>query len=51
MEEAGEPSFDCSEMYVFGKFETFKKRLEEVKSFSLNQQIVTACFFVRLLTF
>lgn len=30
MEDAGEPSFDCSEMYVFGKFETFKKRLEEV---------------------
>lgn len=31
MQEAGEPNFDCSEMYVFGKFETFKRRLEEVK--------------------
>ncbi|KAF2888607.1 hypothetical protein ILUMI_17566 [Ignelater luminosus] len=30
MEEAGEPPFDCSEMYVFGKFETFKQRLEKV---------------------
>lgn len=30
MEEAGEKVFDCSEMYVFGKFETFKKRLEEI---------------------
>lgn len=30
MEDAEEPPFDCSEMYVFGKFETFKKRVEEV---------------------
>lgn len=30
MEEAGEPPFNCSEMYVFGKFETFKKRIEEI---------------------
>lgn len=30
MEEAGERVFDCSEMYVFGKFETFKKRLERI---------------------
>lgn len=26
-----ETSFDCSEMYVFGKFETFKERLEKVQ--------------------
>lgn len=32
MEEAGEPAFDCSEMYVFGKFETFKKRVEQVSN-------------------
>ncbi|KAK5645861.1 hypothetical protein RI129_004325 [Pyrocoelia pectoralis] len=30
MEEAGEQPFDCSETYVFGKFETFKKRLERI---------------------
>lgn len=30
MKEAGESPFECSEMYVFGKFETFKKRVEEV---------------------
>ncbi|XP_025829635.1 dynein heavy chain 8, axonemal [Agrilus planipennis] len=30
MEEAGEPPFNCSEMMVFAKFETFKKRLEEI---------------------
>ncbi|XP_017775151.1 PREDICTED: dynein heavy chain 8, axonemal [Nicrophorus vespilloides] len=30
MEEMGEPPFDCSEMYVFGKFETFKKRIEKI---------------------
>lgn len=30
MEENEEPAFGCSEMYVFGKFETFKKRLEEI---------------------
>ncbi|XP_068084800.1 dynein axonemal heavy chain 8 [Anabrus simplex] len=28
----GESAFDCSEMYVFGKFETFKIRLEKAKS-------------------
>ncbi|KAL4712627.1 hypothetical protein ACJJTC_007924 [Scirpophaga incertulas] len=27
MEAADERPFDCSEMYIFGKFETFKKRL------------------------
>ncbi|XP_022920277.2 dynein axonemal heavy chain 8 [Onthophagus taurus] len=30
MADAGEASFDCSEMYIFGKFETFKKRIEEI---------------------
>ncbi|XP_044272703.1 dynein axonemal heavy chain 8 [Tribolium madens] len=30
MKEAGEAPFECSEMYVFGKFETFKKRVEEI---------------------
>lgn len=30
MEEAEEKPFECSEMFVFGKLETFKKRLEEV---------------------
>lgn len=30
MEQNGEPPFGCSEMYVFGKFETFKKRVEEI---------------------
>ncbi|KAJ3662197.1 hypothetical protein Zmor_006553 [Zophobas morio] len=30
MKEAGESPFECSEMYVFGKFETFKKRVEEI---------------------
>ncbi|XP_045464438.1 dynein axonemal heavy chain 8-like isoform X2 [Harmonia axyridis] len=30
MEEAGEKTFGCSEMYVFGKLEAFKKRIEEI---------------------
>lgn len=30
MTEAGEKPLDCSEMYVFMKFETFKVRLEQV---------------------
>lgn len=30
MEESGEKPFDCSEMFVFGKCETFKKRLEDI---------------------
>lgn len=30
MSEAEEKPFDCSEMFIFGKLETFKKRLEEV---------------------
>lgn len=30
MEEAGEKPFDCSEMFIFGKFETFKKRIEDI---------------------
>ncbi|KAB0798200.1 hypothetical protein PPYR_09193 [Photinus pyralis] len=30
MEAAGEQPFDCSETYVFGKFETFKQRLEKI---------------------
>lgn len=30
MEEAGEKPFDCSEMFIFGKLETFKKRLEDI---------------------
>ncbi|XP_044745141.1 dynein axonemal heavy chain 8-like [Coccinella septempunctata] len=30
MKEAQENSFGCSEMYVFGKLEAFKKRIEEV---------------------
>ncbi|CAG9816206.1 unnamed protein product [Phaedon cochleariae] len=30
MEEAGEKPFECSEMFIFGKFETFKKRVEEI---------------------
>lgn len=30
MEEAGEKPFDCSEMFIFGKFETFKKRVEQI---------------------
>lgn len=28
-----ERPFDCSEMYIFGKFETFRKRLEKVSSY------------------
>lgn len=30
MEAADERPFDCSEMYIFGKFETFRKRLVKV---------------------
>ncbi|XP_044760955.1 dynein axonemal heavy chain 8-like isoform X2 [Coccinella septempunctata] len=30
MKEAGEKPFGCSEMYIFGKFETFKKRVEDI---------------------
>lgn len=30
MHETGELPFDCSEMYVFGKLETFKKRIEQI---------------------
>ncbi|KAG5892027.1 hypothetical protein JTB14_024467 [Gonioctena quinquepunctata] len=30
MEEAAEKPFECSEMFIFGKFETFKKRVEEI---------------------
>lgn len=30
MEEAGEKPFECSEMFIFGKFETFKKRVEQI---------------------
>lgn len=30
MEEAGDQPFNISEMYVFGKYETFKKRIEKV---------------------
>ncbi|CAH2210243.1 jg19009 [Pararge aegeria aegeria] len=30
MEAADERPFDCSEMYIFGKFETFRKRLLKV---------------------
>ncbi|KAF5281562.1 hypothetical protein FQA39_LY05097 [Lamprigera yunnana] len=30
MQEDGEQPFDCSETYVFGKFETFKTRLERI---------------------
>ncbi|PSN47670.1 Dynein heavy chain 8 [Blattella germanica] len=29
-ETPGETSLECSEMYVFGKFETFKERLEKI---------------------
>lgn len=30
MEAADERPFDCSDMYIFGKFETFRVRLEKV---------------------
>ncbi|XP_072937033.1 dynein axonemal heavy chain 8 [Epargyreus clarus] len=30
MEAADERPFDCSEMYIFGKFETFRKRLQKI---------------------
>ncbi|KAK4886462.1 hypothetical protein RN001_002733 [Aquatica leii] len=30
MAETGETPFECSEIYVFGKFETFKTRLEKI---------------------
>ncbi|KAK9891393.1 hypothetical protein WA026_014634 [Henosepilachna vigintioctopunctata] len=30
MKEAEEKPFGCSEMFIFGKFETFKKRIEEI---------------------
>ncbi|KAL3284037.1 hypothetical protein HHI36_018207 [Cryptolaemus montrouzieri] len=30
MKQEKEKEFGCSEMYVFGKFETFKKRVEEI---------------------
>ncbi|XP_060520516.1 dynein axonemal heavy chain 8 isoform X2 [Cylas formicarius] len=30
IEEAGERPFECSESLIFGKFETFKKRCEEI---------------------
>ncbi|XP_030752815.1 dynein heavy chain 8, axonemal [Sitophilus oryzae] len=30
MEEKGEKHFDCSESFIFGKFETFKKRCEQI---------------------
>ncbi|XP_050311595.1 dynein axonemal heavy chain 8 [Anthonomus grandis grandis] len=30
MEEAGEKPFECSESFIFGKFETFKKRCEQI---------------------
>ncbi|XP_049886262.1 dynein axonemal heavy chain 8 [Pectinophora gossypiella] len=39
METAGERPFDCSEMYIFGKFETFKKRL--LKIIDLFQTYIT----------
>lgn len=31
MEAADERPFDCSEMYIFGKFETFRKRITKVR--------------------
>lgn len=36
MLEAEEKPFDCSEMFIFGKLETFKKRLEEVNDNNCN---------------
>jgi hypothetical protein len=39
MKEAGESPFECSEMYVFGKFETFKKRVEEVRIINIKSVI------------
>nr|XP_026487863.1 dynein heavy chain 8, axonemal-like [Vanessa tameamea] len=39
MEAADERPFDCSEMYIFGKFETFRKRL--LKIVDLFQTYIT----------
>ncbi|KAJ0182474.1 hypothetical protein K1T71_001843 [Dendrolimus kikuchii] len=39
IEAADERPFDCSEMYIFGKFETFRKRL--VKIIDLFQTYIT----------
>ncbi|XP_050681188.1 dynein axonemal heavy chain 8 isoform X2 [Leptidea sinapis] len=39
MEAADERPFDCSEMYIFGKFETFRKRL--MKIIDLFQTYIT----------
>ncbi|XP_075973556.1 dynein heavy chain 8, axonemal kl-3 [Anticarsia gemmatalis] len=39
MEAADERPFDCSEMYIFGKFETFRKRL--IKIIDLFQTYIT----------
>ncbi|RVE46462.1 hypothetical protein evm_008872 [Chilo suppressalis] len=39
MEAADERPFDCSEMYIFGKFETFRKRL--LKIIDLFQTYIT----------
>lgn len=36
MDEADDPPFNVSEMYVFGKFETFKRRIEKVSSGTPN---------------
>lgn len=38
MEEAGEKPFECSEMFIFGKLETFKKRVEDIV-FVLNTTV------------
>lgn len=39
MEEAEEPPFNCSEIYVFGKFETFKMRLEKVLVYRIYYKV------------
>lgn len=43
MKEAGEKPFGCSEMYIFGKFETFKKRVEEVSKIILSADENCSC--------
>ncbi|KAJ8938536.1 hypothetical protein NQ318_016906 [Aromia moschata] len=42
MEEAGEKSFDCSEMLVFGKLETFKKRIEQLPAASISLPVISS---------
>uniref|UniRef100_A0A8W4FHE8 Dynein axonemal heavy chain 8 n=1 Tax=Sus scrofa TaxID=9823 RepID=A0A8W4FHE8_PIG len=37
LESSGEKSFEVSEMYIFGKFEAFCKRLEKVKMITIVQ--------------